>query len=42
MTVADIITFKRVLHSESHLFSILPEDSEFFETSYGAHSNDCE
>ena len=36
MTVADITTFKRVLHSESHLFSILPEDSteiEFFETS---------
>ena len=39
MTVADIITFKRVFHSESHLFNVLPEDSaeiKFIETTYGA------
>jgi len=39
MTVADTMTFKRVLNSENCLFSVLPEDSaeiEFIETSYGA------
>ena len=39
MTAADIMIFKRVLHSKSRLFSVLPGDSaeiEFVETSYGA------
>ena len=38
MSAADIITFKRLLHGECRLFSVLPEDSaeiEYVETSYG-------